>query len=410
MLCSMAIRMKEWGMQSYPRQGVHLPLNALNDWGRSGRALGQGVAEAGHGLASLLPEIERVARTGNSADAASMLEEIGREATEELLNLPVRDWDYSWQQAYAPRVHEVLNHFSGAEREEAVRLSELYGQKYSLEGRRQMELLRLRQARSRWRNQVDAAVRRGDAESAREWVEQGRGVFVPEAAMQQELERAQSRCLQSNWQLQLQQDPYAALVEWQTPECPKPAGAAELKALEEDMQKTRTGLLEQLALQLVAEVESGHEPAAQELAQAVAAGVLAADQVAALQQPHSPLGVAESCNWLRRIDERPDAEDSRLVVEIALSPLPVEQKQVLLRRMQATAPISPQRRNRMSRTLWNLYHAGSFGCPGDAEAMLCLGRLQEESLLRMTTQPEKETDRWLESLSHAGEEDWVCFE
>lgn len=228
--------------------------------------------------------------------------------------------------------------------------------------------------------------------------------------MQQELERAQSRCLQSNWQLQLQQDPYAALVEWQTPECPKPSGAAELKALEEDMQKTRTGLLDQLALQLVAAVESGHEPAAQELAQAVAAGVLAADQVAALQQPHSPLGVEESCNWLRRIDERPDAEDSRLVVEIALSPLPVEQKQVLLRRMQATAPISPQRRNRMSRTLWNLYHAGSFGCPGDAEAMLCLGRLQEESLLRMTTQPEKETDRWLESLSHAGEEDWVCFE
>ena len=90
MLRSMAIRMKEWGLLAYPRQTVHLPLNSLNDWGRTGRALGQGVQEAGHGLAELVPDIARVARAGQQADAAAMLHEIGVETTEELLELPVR--------------------------------------------------------------------------------------------------------------------------------------------------------------------------------------------------------------------------------------------------------------------------------------------------------------------------------
>lgn len=410
MLCSMAIRMREWGMQAYPRQGVHLPLNALNDWGRSGRALGQGVSDAGQGMAALVPAIEQVARAGHRADAAALLEEIGRETAAELLELPVRDWDYSWQQAYAPRVHEMLNDFSGGEREEALRLSELYGRKYSLEGRRQMELNRLHRAKERWRRQVDAAVQRGDADSARLWVEQGRGVFVPETEMQRELEHAQSRSLQSSWQQRLQQDPHATLADWQSTESPKPAGAAELKSLEYEMQKTRAGLFDSLAVQLGASVEQGDEPDAQMLERAVTSGVLAPDQVVALQQPRVALGVAESCNWLRRIDERAEADDARLVVEIALAPLPVEQKQVLLRRVQDTAALDPQQRSRMSRALWNLYRTGRFGCPGDEEAMRCLGRLQEEALRRLSSRSEQETEHWLETLCRAENDNWVCFE
>ncbi len=410
MLCSMAIRMKEWGMQAYPRQGVHLPLNALNDWGRTGRALGQGVVEVGQGLAALAPAIEQVARTGRSAGAAAMLDEIGRETVEELLELPVRDWDYSWQQAYAPRVHEMLNEFSGAEREEALRLSELYGEKYSLEGRRSMELERLRQAKSHWRRQVDTAVQSGDADSARQWVEQGRGVFVPESEMPQELESVQSRSLQSRWQQHLLQDPHTALAEWQSPTALKPAGQAELSALEKEMQKTRAVLFDQLAAQLGASLEQGDEPDARQLERAVAAGVLAPEQLALLQHPRAELSVAESCNWLRRIDERTEADDARLVVDIALAPLPVEQKQVLLRRLQDTAAVPQQRRSRMSRALWNLYRAGRFGCPGDEEAMRCLGRLQEEALRGMNSWSEKDCERWLETFSRAGEDNWVCFE
>ena len=33
-------------------------------------------------------------------DVAAMLDEIGRETADELAHLPVRDWNYSWQQAY----------------------------------------------------------------------------------------------------------------------------------------------------------------------------------------------------------------------------------------------------------------------------------------------------------------------
>lgn len=410
MLGSMAIRMKEWGMQAYPRQGVHLPLNALNDWGRSGRALGQGVAAAGQGMAALVPAIEQVARAGHRADAAALLDEIGRETAAELMELPVRDWDYSWQQAYQPRVHEMLNEFTGAEREEALSLSELYGKKYSLEGRRQMELNRLHQAKSCWRRQVDAAVDRGDADSARQWVEQGRGVFVPEAEMQRELEQVQSRSLQSHWQQRLQHDPHAALADWQSSDAQKPEGAEELGLLEEEMQKTRSGLFDALAVRLGASVEQGDEPDSEMLARSVAAGVLTPEQVAPLQQPRVALGVAELCNWLRRIDERDGADDSRLVIEIALAPLPVEQKQGLLRRVQDTAALPPQRRCRMSRTLWNLYCSGRFGCPGDEESMRCLGRLQEEALRGMNSWSEKDFERWLESLSRADEGNWVCFE
>jgi hypothetical protein len=63
----------------------------------------------------------------------------------------------------------------------------------------------------------------------------------------------------------------------------------------------------------------------------------------------------------------------------------------------------------MSRTLWNRYREGCFGCPGDAESMLTLGRLQEEALIRMTTQPEKETTRWLEELG-TNADAWLCFD
>ena len=155
----MAIRMKEWGMLSYPRQGVHLPLNALNDWGRSGRVLGQGVTQAGSGAAELANAIYRVQKAGSEADMASAFEQIGRETTEELLELPVRDWDYSWQQAYAPRVQEVLNQYSGADRERALQLSEVYGHRHSLNGRRRMELERIRQEQLRKEQDIqDTAV------------------------------------------------------------------------------------------------------------------------------------------------------------------------------------------------------------------------------------------------------------
>lgn len=408
MLCCMAIRMKEWGMQAYPRPGVHLPVNALNDWGRTGRVLGKEVADAGRGLATLAPAIAQVAHAGQSADAAAMLDEIGRETAAELMELPVRDWDYSWSQAYGSRVQEMLSQFTGEEREEARRLSEVYGARYSLEGRRNLELERIRQSRRLWQEQVESAVQRGDSESACAWVEQGRGVFVPEGEMQQTLRSTRSRSLQSTWQQKLQQNPHGALEAWQRPDAGKPEGEEELRSLENQVQQTRADLFSQLAEQLSSAVELGEEPDSRGLERAVAAGVIPAEQVKA-QHPRRALETAELCNWMRRIDERTAAEDPQLKIDIATAPIPPEQRQLLLQRVRTTASLPPGYSHNASRTLWNLYRRGHFGCPGDEQAMRCLGRLQEEAVQRLASRPEKETASWLEQLCHS-EDDWVCFD
>lgn len=409
MLRSMAIRMKEWGLLAYPRQAVHLPVNALNDWGRSGRGLGQGIREFGHGLAELAPLLSEVTRTGQQADAAAMVREIATETIEELQELPVRDWDYSWKQAYEPRVQEMLSQFSGAEREQARKLSAELGPLYSLDGRRKREVNRIEEARSHWQAEVNRAVLRGDEEAACRWIEQGREVFVPESEIPGRLDEARNLSLQASWQEQLQQDPYAALADWQDESSRKPADEEIRKALGNSVEKTRAGVFGALALQLGAAVEQGDEADKTLLNRAVSAGILPQEQVAAAAKPAAELSVADTCDWLRRIDEREVGDDDRLTVEIALAPIPPEQRRLLLQRLQTTGALPPQLRSDMSRTLWGMYRAGAFGCPGDAEALLCLGRLQEESIMRMSTGPEKSTAEWLENLRrNAG--NWVCFE
>ena len=409
MLRSMAIRMKEWGLLAYPRQTVHLPLNSLNDWGRTGRALGQGVQEAGYGLVELVPAIARVAKAGQRADAAAMLREIGEETTEELLELPVRDWDYSWEQSFQPRVQQVLSQFSGEEREQARQMSETLGQRYSLEGRRRMELQRIRHARDQWQEQVDSAVRQGDEESACRWIEQGREIFVPESEMPRELNSVRNRSLQAAWQQQLQQEPYAALQAWQSADSRKPDDEALLQRLEGDMENARHHLYRNLARQLAVDVEQGREPDTAQLERAAAVGVLPAEQMRNRGTEIASLSVADTCNWLRRIDERESGDDEHLVVDIALAPIPLEQRRLLLQRVQSTGALPPHQRTAMSRTLWNWYREGRFGCPGDAESMLYLGRLQEEALLRMTTESSDAANSWLENLGKNADA-WLCFD
>lgn len=409
MLRSMAIRMKEWGLLAYPRQSVHLPLNALNDWGRTGRVLGQGVQELGSGVASLLPAIQRITQAGSQADTVTRLREIGAETTEELLDLPVKDWDYSWEQAYAPRVQQLLNELSGEEREQAAQLSEVYGRRFSLDGRRRLELQRIQQARGHWQQQVDDAVQRGDEDAALHWVEQGRELFVPEQEVPQQQELVRNRCMQSRWQQRLQQEPYSALADWQHEQTQKPTGEQELGELEESVEKTRRNLFSNLAAKLAQTVELGQEPDARELERAVAAGVLSPEQLSNSTQERESLKVNDVCNWLRRIDERDIADDEKLVVDIALAPVPAEDRRLLLQRMQATAAIPQELRRGVSQELWNLYNEGSLGCPGDVEALFCLGGLQEEALCRMSRGQEDEIRKWLQQLRQEME-NWFCFE
>ena len=409
MLWCMAIRMKEWGMLAYPRQAVQLTLNSLNDWERTGRDMGQGAQQMGRGLGELASTIARVTQTGQLADAEAMLQEIGSEATEELLEQPVRDWNYSWQQAYGPRMQQLASQYSGEVREKVLQMGAAYGRRFSLEGRRQFELKRSHQSRSRWQKQVDSAVMQGDEEAACQWMEQGREVFVPEAEMPQQLEEVRNRSLQAAWQQRLQQDPYAALTSWQSAEARRPADAGVLQRLEGEMENTRQELYHSLASQLASAVEQGQEPDPTVLERAAAAGVLPREQLAGRNQEVAPLSLDRTCDWLRRIDEREAGDDSQLVLSIALAPLPREQRRLLLQRVKTTAALPPQQRTAVSRTLWNWYREGRFGCPGDAESMLHLGRLQEEALHRMTTASREETDKWLERLSKTADA-WLCFD
>ena len=409
MLRGMAIRMKEWGMLAYPRQSVHLTVNSLNDWGRSGQALGQGIAAAGRGAAELAGAMERVSFTGNEADIAERLDTIGREVADELQEKPVRDWDYSWQQAYAPRLHQLLTELDDDARVQAERMSPAYSRQHSLQARRAVEVERIRRARRKWQEQVEHAVQQGDTASARRWLEQGKQVFVPEFRLPQKLDEVESRSLSARWQLQLQQDPAAALAAWNEPDAARPTRQEDMQQLQNCMEQARRELESRLALQLSAAVEQGLAPDAETLQQAAAAGVIPQHLLEASRQEPRPLGVADSCNWLHRIDERDTGGDDRLVVEIALAPVPADERRLLLQRVQSTAALPVQQRAGISRRLRAMYQEGHFGCPGDTAALRCLGRLLDEALQRqLSGAGEKEIRVWLDTLQQ-GDDHWLCY-
>ncbi len=408
-LVYMAIRMKEWGLLAYPRQGAHLSLNGLNDWGRTGRVLGQGVEQAGRGAAALAESLYQVQYAGDEAQITGRLEQIGRETAEELQHLPVRDWNYSWQQAYAPRVQQLMQEFGSSSHEQIRRLSEVYGTRFSLEAQRNRELERLRESRRVWQEQLDSAVQKGDADSATRWLEQGKGIFVPESEMPQHLDQVRSGSLRARWMHQLEQEPYSTLESWSSGQEARPAGEEDLKAVEAEVEKTRGRVFSDLVQSLVAKVEAGEEPDLAEIESAERSGVLADGAAASLQQPRVPMQAAESCDWLRRIDERAEQADDELMMEIALAPLPAEERKMLLSRLKATAALPFRQRVEMSRRLWNLYNGGHFGCPGDEEALLTLGRLQQESLTRQCSAPEKECSQWLTRLRESTE-NWLCYQ
>lgn len=396
-------------MLAYPRQGVHLPVNALNDWGRSGRVLGKGIADAGTGAASLVQALERVEFTGDEADVARQLDEIARETTEELMESPVRDWDYSWQQAYAPRVQKLAEQYRGTARNRALQMAEKNSERYSFEGRKRLELERIRHSRQLWQEQVENAVRKGNADEACRWIERGREVFVPESGMTQRLEDTRSRSLHARWQKNLQQNPYETLVAWNNGTEERPGGEAERRELESEVERTRSNLFESTALQLAAAVEQGREPAEAEIERAVEAGVLPLNRMAELRLPRTPLTMAETCDWMRRIDERPDGQDGALMVDIAFAPIPGRERCMLLQRLKDTATLPSLQRGGVSQKLWTLYREGRLGCPGDTESLGSLRRLLQESLERQSAGGPQESAKWLSSLQQSTE-NWLCFQ
>ena len=82
---------------------------------------------------------------------------------------------------------------------------------------------------------------------------------------------------------------------------------------------------------------------------------------------------------------------------------------MLMKRLQGSAQVPPQKRQAVSRRLWKMYHDGCFGNPGDAEALQCLGGLQEEALLRQTSTGADDCEQWLRQLQDAADA-WVCYQ
>ncbi|MGN0821086.1 MAG: hypothetical protein ACI4OX_04825, partial [Akkermansia sp.] len=122
----------------------------------------------------------------------------------------------------------------------------------------------------------------------------------------------------------------------------------------------------------------------------------------------APLSPREKSEWLSRIDERDEADEQTLRLQIALAPLPVQERNSLLQRMDATLGVPAADRRSVSRRLRKLYRRGVLGCPGDAMASRRLSRLQEASLSVLQQGGAEAAARWVENLPAAGDR-WVCF-
>lgn len=403
----MAIRMKEWGMLESPGRAPQLSVHGISDWGNSMSRMGQAVAGFLENAGHFVEERMQVTSTGNLADFAGKLKEIEQSTRDELMILPIRDWDYAWEQTSAPLLESAINELPEEDREVGKDMAMLYNRRASLQARRDYELECIGQARSQWEDRVQSSVNEGDDEAAGQWLEAGRRVFVPEEEMEEQQQSVRSKCSLQRWQRRLHENPLDTLqlLQQNQPE-DWPSEQKDVTRLQEQANETKRRLTIQLSQELAARVQQGKSPAADDLQQVAAAGLLAAPDASV---PLRPLKTQEVCDWLRRIDERDmdEQQEAALKIEIATAPIPLNERQMLLSRLSLSANVPAETRRDYSRRLWNAYRAGSFGCCGDEAALRRLGALQEKGLHDLMQQgkaPEL-------PLSDAADwNHWVCFE
>lgn len=398
-------------MMSPPSRGLHMPTDGITGWGAAAQRAGEGVAAALAGTGRALEEHARVTTAGELADFSERLRAIDRETRDELAEQDVQDWNYAWQQATGPKLEEALGELSSTARHAGRKLAQEYSARASLEAQRDYELQRIDKARSQWRNRVDEAVRSGDARQAQEWLRAGQGVFVAPGDMEKEEKAANSQARLNRWQGELEQQPLQALCRLTT------AGEDELPTRQEDtgrlaQARTRAGRAarQEVMQRLVAYTEDDVAPEPEYVQMAGAAGVLNAKQTAAALQAPKPLSVTERREWLRRIDECPDeaGQADALRLDIATAAIPPAERRGLLRRLEQSGRIPARQRMGLSRRLGELYRSGGLGCPGDDEAQLYYGSLQQETLARLEQDGPEAADRWLNGMNDVSNR-WVCF-
>ncbi|MBQ8517565.1 MAG: hypothetical protein IJ498_08310 [Akkermansia sp.] len=401
----MAIRIREWGMLSYPGRGVQIPLHGIATIDEPATRLGRVIEGAAQWGAELASQQETVTTAGNLAEFAGRLRSIEEEARAEIDMQNVRDWKYAWKQASESRLAEAIDELPPESREAGRHLAAVYNAQASATARRDYELGRIGLARHRWQSQVDEAVERGAADEAEQWIKAGEQLFVPQPEVETRTREARSRSLLNRWKEAFRQNASDALLELQKETAELPL---ETRDREELLRLRNTGFREvcgTLASDMSTAVEAGHEPPAGLVEKARAIGLInASDDRNGSTAPPRP-----ACDWNRRIDECPEEEEAeaRLKLDIISAPLPLPERRKLLQRMHRNRDIPAATRNEVSRRLWNLYRSGRLGCPEDIEAQQHLARLQE---LALTAQhPPAEPEQWIERV-RPKEETWICYQ
>lgn len=408
-LRNMAIRMKEWNMLAQPAPAPHLPLQGIYGVSQAASVFGRGIADMAQGGAAFASARSTVARTGAIAALNKRLEQVSEETREEMQSREVRDWDYAWREASSPRLREVIEELPEEEREAGEALARAYDRRASLEARREHELQRVQRARSDWQERVDEAVERGDDSAALQWLEGGRGVFVPESQMESRRAEIQSRSRLSQWRDRLQREPLEALAAWRetNDESLLPPERRTAEALHRQVEEEARI---QLAKRWQDGLSEGLAPDASSLELARRAGLISADRAALAREEPKPLSAFQLDSWIRRVDERGEdaRENSLLRMEIATENMSVEQRAELLRRMDETAELAAGDRRALSRCVRDVYRTGGFGAPGDLSSVRRLTSLQREGVDVLRRCGPEEAARWMERARGVSNR-WVCF-
>ncbi len=398
-------------MLAAPGQPARIPVQGLTGWDHVASSLGKGLAsvlQAGTELATLG---DKVQRTGELATFTKRLGNISTEVREELAGQPVKDWDYAWNAASSARYAEAVQELAPESRESGRELARLYSAQASLEARRDRELGKIEEARHQWSRRVEEAVSSGDEAAASEWVELGRGVFVPEEEAEARLQKVRSRACLSRWQSSLAGRPLETLAELAEAKGEAlPQGRAEREGLEQGRQQALRATRRALAMQFSEDVRAGRAPDEATLEQACRAGVLEAAQGQAARAAAVEPDVTAQSAWLRWVDEREDGEEAEAAcrLTIATAPLPQSWRMRLLQRVEDSAGVPASDRRALSRRLHALYRSGALGCPGDAESRCALLRLQEEGASLLSGQGTEAVADWLRARQQSAGR-WVCF-
>ena len=396
-------------MLAYPQNRIHLPLQGIAEMDMPARRLGQTVEQAAAVGARMAEELQEVSAAGELAAFAGRLSEMERETREELSTLPVRDWDYAWAQASEPRIREALSELPEQVRPVARELAERYVAQASISARREYELEKIRAARQQWQRRVDESVAAGNGEAAEQWLRAGSRVFVPETELEEQAVSVRSRSALRYWRNALEQDAEKALHRLQLEDASLPEAEKDRKVLAEMQVQARRRVQRSLAEEISREVEACRPIPAHLYERAANVGLISQEQVAAAAVPAAPLPPQKSCDWMRRIDESRPEDADELLLALAVEPVLPHERRLLLQRMRAWEDTEPAPRHEMSAQLWNMYRAGRFGCPGDAEPLVSLGRVLEQlpDALRQHASPEAR-HRWLRARLPQ-EKSWICL-